>query len=109
MNTNQKFLTMVALVAFIISIYNASWEKVSFLGFDGTVYKKETVYSPLWHQPYTENPLGSKAEECHLLWSPLVGIWIAIGVIFVGLYFLLKNTPSILVLLNSPSKKNDTK
>src|ERR1017187_9128389 len=46
MNVNQKILIAVALVAFLISVCNAPWEKTSF--FDKRIEKQLIVYSPLW-------------------------------------------------------------
>jgi hypothetical protein len=59
------------------------------------------VYSPVWEQPskQPDNPYIERYEY-RLLWSPLLGTWIAIGVLFTGSFFLLKNTPSILEFLN---------
>jgi hypothetical protein len=105
MNTNQKILTIVALLAFFVSICNASWEVISSDAY-GTYYPKMVQTSPVWQQPSSQQHIGSYIHsDSHLLWSPLIVIWIAIGVVYVGLFFLLKNTPSILVLLNNSSKK----
>jgi hypothetical protein len=106
MNMNQKILTGIALLAFVVSVCNASWEVTSF-EYDGKIHDKIVMSSPIWQQPdpLPNSVIGWPRHECHLFWPPLIGIWISIGVVYVGLFFLLKNTPSILVLLNQSSKK----
>ena len=99
-NVNQRILIGVALVAFVISVCNASWEVTSF-DYDGKIHDKVVMYSFIWQQP---EPLPYSVtvqprHECHLFWPPLIGIWITIGVVFTGSFFLLKNTPSILELI----------
>jgi hypothetical protein len=101
MNVNQKILTGVALLAFLISVCIAPWEvtAISTSYQNHSILGKTTVYSPVWEQP-NGNILPYYGEdhryECRLLWSPLLGVWIAIGVLYTGSFFLLKNTPSIL-------------
>jgi len=94
MNVNQKLLTGAALLAFLVSVCNASWEVISF-GYDGNISNRILMISPIWQEPHSPYS-GAASVECHLLWSPLLSVWIAIGVLYTGLFFLLKNTPSIL-------------
>jgi hypothetical protein len=113
MNVNQKILTGVALVAFFISVCIAPWEVTSIASsalYSGrtevhasnAILGKTTVYSPVWEQPSKDpNVYAGERYECRLLLSPLLGVWITIGVVFTGLFFLLKNTPSILKLIKA--------
>jgi hypothetical protein len=110
MNVNQKILTGVALVAFLVSICNASWEKVQFN--EGKIQAKTVEYSPIWQQPtppWYEQSSGEFRDEYHLLWSPLIGIWITIGVVYTGLFFLLKNTQSVFALIKHRTKETGKK
>jgi hypothetical protein len=104
MNINQKNLTGVALLAFLISVCIAPWEQTSVAQYseDHKILGKTTVYSPVWIQPNKEPDSWPVAQryEYRLLWSPLLGVWITISVLFTGSFFLLKNTPSILELIN---------
>jgi hypothetical protein len=100
MNVNQKILTGVALLAFIVSVCNASWEVTSY-NYDDKIQDKIVMHSPIWQQPepLPYSVLIQSRHECHLFWPPLIGIWISIGVIFTGSFFLLKNTPSIFEII----------
>ena len=114
MNVNQKILTGTALLAFIISVFNASWEVTAF-DKDGNIVLKVVITGPVWQQPDFPQYLAysstrpSTRHEWHLDWPPLVVIWIAIGIVYTGLFFLLKNTPSVLGISNSSSKQNDNR
>jgi hypothetical protein len=102
-NINQKILTGVALLAFVVSVCNASWEKV--LLNDGKVQSREVVYSPIWQPlnlPYVD---FNSRYECHVLWSPLVGVWITIGVLYAGVFFVIQNTPNVFSFLKNEGFK----
>ena len=104
MNVNQKILTVIALLAFLVSVCIAPWEQISISTNyeDHRILAKTTVYSPVWEQPNKapEDWPYNRRYEYRLLWSPLLGVWIGIGVLFTGSFFLLKNTPSILDIVN---------
>ncbi len=103
-NVNQKILIGVAMVAFIISVCVAPWEQAD--KNDNQIISKETVYSPVWQQPEKNHYWQSEGHyEYRLLWSPLLGVWIAIGVVFTGSFFLLKGTPSIFDVIKKSKPK----
>jgi hypothetical protein len=91
-------------MAFLLTVCVAPWEQTD--KNDNQINSKETVYGPVWLQPDHSHSVWSFGHyEYRLLWSPLAGTWIAIGVVFTGLFFLLKNTPSILELIRKYYRK----
>ena len=95
MNKDQKVLTGIAILAFIISACNASWEIRYEV--DGKIKETQIVQSPIWEPPDSQpKNVGSDYQLAngrpYLMIAPLAGIWIGIGIIYTGLFFLLKET-----------------
>jgi hypothetical protein len=86
MNTKQKILTGVAIVAFFLSVLCAPWEDIDSVESFGQ-HARLTDYRPIW-------AVDGLYNEHQLLWGPLAGTWVAIGIIYTGLFFLLKRTKS---------------
>ena len=83
MNTKQKVLTGIGLLAFVISAANAPWEVVDY---DlGTPYSRSVGTYPIWGPSYYGS---NRTYTLQLL--PLVGVWAVIGVVYAGLFFMLK-------------------
>lgn len=76
MNKNQKRLTVAAMVVFLATLVWAPW--VSKNGFDDL--------GPLWQPPFSTNS--------RLRLEVLVVEWLAISVLYVGCFFLLKGAVS---------------
>lgn len=88
MNRKQKILTGLALLAFLISVVFAPWKEAHgyvpppWAANDRTVLAsyKGIIHAPIWSPP----------EDGYLLVASLLGTWFAIGVIYAGLFWLLK-------------------
>jgi hypothetical protein len=90
MNSNRKRLTIVALVVFVIAVLFARWDLTG-----SPDHSNVTTCSPIFAPPDL-GPWGKRELASRNFWT-----WLAIGVIYAGLYALL-GEPKL-----PPSKKSD--
>src|SRR5215472_12291952 len=93
MNRKQKVVTVVALVAFIVTICFAPWDVVSTIyplseatsgNLQHTSYRHSQDYAPIW------NALAW--GQANLQFGMLVLWWMAIGIIYGAILILMKNS-----------------
>ena len=72
---------------FGLSILQAPWRETNTVSSSTSTW---VSYGPIWTVP------NVTYGESHLLWLPLLGTWIAIWVIYAGLFFLFKSKRSSL-------------
>jgi hypothetical protein len=102
MSLDRKILTAIAILAFVISASNASWEVRYEI--NGQIKDTQIVTSPIWQPPdnlsksFTTPEVGGFDDtnwatgRPYLLTAPLAGIWIAIWIVYAGVFFMLKGT-----------------
>jgi hypothetical protein len=91
MNKPQKYLTVVCLILFVGTLVLAPWQTKVAYHSDGFLFYNPTVtYYPAFVRPNADGP--SKMGQPILYWQPLICEWVALGVIYTGLFFLFRKT-----------------
>ena len=85
MNRKQKILTGVTLLVFWVTVNFAPWE--------GSEHPETTWAVLTTYHAVRYAPIWCPPERGSLLIVLLLGTWFAIGVIYTGLFWLLKTDP----------------
>jgi len=88
MNKNQKSLTWVALGVFVLTLLCAPWEVIDYAAIADAPKISRNEYSTIWSPP--ANTYG----RSELKVSSLFVEWLAIGVLYGGVFALLKRRPT---------------
>jgi hypothetical protein len=100
MNHQQRIASFSALSLFALSILAAPWEMTVSSG--NQTGNLGTRYSPVWSPPIPEDPNVRFVSATNLRISMLITEWVAIGVLFCGVFILLKGSPKEAELNTEP-------
>jgi hypothetical protein len=84
-NENQRWLTTAAIVWFVVSFFFAPWKVKNLVDPRDHLYVESHKFSALWKAP--ENILGSSTLQTPILLAE----WLGLGVVYAGVFMLLKN------------------
>jgi hypothetical protein len=90
MNSKQKVLGFIAIGVFLISVVGAPWRVDYTSRLTHHVVSSYLVYYPVFNPPEPDQKIDY-IQVSTLLWQPLLFAWIAIAVVYAGLFFLVRS------------------